>query len=61
MSKNIDTAWGLLTGPGIRLVVGSVYLKLGYKPSISEFILMLNRAKAISHQLHASGVLFLET
>ena len=55
-SNNIDTAWGLISGPGIRLVVGSVYLKLGYSNSISELISMLKKATLISRQLGASGV-----
>ena len=57
MSTHFDTAWGLITGPGIRLIVGSVYLKLAYKPAITEFVSMLKKAQTISKNLdRAKGI-----
>ena len=56
ISKNIDTAWGLVSGNGQRFIVGSVYLKLNYKNAVPDLIKMLKAAKNLSGQLKAKGV-----
>ena len=55
LSKNIDTAWGLITGRGIRQIVGSVYLKLGYKDAVNDIVRMLAHAKSLGNKLGAKG------
>ena len=59
VSKNIDSAWGLVSGKGLRTIIGSIYLKLNYKCAIKDLIKMLNEAKKISVQLKAKGILLL--
>ena len=56
LSKEIDTAWGLVTGPGIKLLVGSVYLKLNYSNAVKDFTTMLAHARIMCNKLGAQGV-----
>ena len=53
ISKNIDTAWGLVSGGGIRYIVGSVYIKLNYKNAIPDLIKMLHTARKLSVKFKA--------
>ena len=57
VSKNVDTAWGLVCGKGFRYVVGSVYLKLNHKEAVNELIKILNSAKKQASQLKAKGII----
>lgn len=57
VSKNIDTAWGLVCGKGFRYVIGSVYLKLNYNNAVNDFIKMLESAKKQASQFKAKGVI----
>ena len=56
ISKNIDTAWGLVSGGGIRYIVGSVYIKLNYKNAIPDLIKMLHTARKLSVKFKAKGI-----
>ena len=56
ISTQIDTAWGLVTGPGFRQIVGSVYLKLNYKDAVKDFLAILSCAKTLQHKLKAHGI-----
>ena len=55
--KNIDSVWGIVTGKAFRFIIGSVYLKLNYKNAVSDLLGMLERAKSLSAQLKAEGVI----
>ena len=56
-SKNIDSAWSIVTGKAFRFIVGSVYLKLNYKDAVKDLLAMLESAKKLSTQLNAKGVI----
>ena len=56
ISKEIDTAWGLVTGPGIKMIVGSVYLKLNYSGASKDLITMLSQAQILGNKLGAHGI-----
>lgn len=43
VSKNIDTAWGLVCGKDFSYGVGSVYLKLDHKEAVNEVIKIRNK------------------
>ena len=59
LSKNIDSAWSIVTGKAFRFIVGSVYLKLNYKDAVKDLLSMLDSAKKLSVQLKAKGVIVL--
>ena len=59
ISKNIDSAWGLVIINNSRYIVGTVYCKLNHDPAIDEIIAMLNKAKSISAQLKAKGTILM--
>ena len=57
VSRNLDTAWGLVCGKGFRYVVGSVYLKLNHKEAVNELIKILESAKKQASQLKAKRII----
>ena len=56
-SKNIDTVWCIVTGKAFRYIIGSIYLKLNCKDAVSDLFQMLEKAKQLSVQLKAKGVI----
>ena len=59
ISKNIDSAWGLVIVNNSRYIVGTVYCKLNHGPAIDEIIAMLKKAKSISAQLKVKGTILM--
>ena len=59
ISKNIDSAWGLVIINKQRYIVGTVYCKLNYEPAIDDIIAMLAKAKSISTQLKVKGTILI--
>lgn len=57
MSKMIDTVWCLCVFGSKRIIVGTIYLKLGYSKGVKELNLMLGAAKAEAVRLKAVGVI----
>ena len=53
VSRNLDTAWGLVCGKGFRYVVGSVK----HKEAVIELIKILESAKKQASQLKAKGII----
>ena len=56
LSSNIDSAWGLVSGKGMRMIIGSVYVKLNHNNGIKELMKMLEAAKKMTKQLKAKGL-----
>ena len=54
---NIDSCWGLVVINGTRIIVGSVYVKLGTVNVISDVLSMLAKAQHISTKLKSKGVI----
>ena len=59
LSKNIDSAWGLVIINNKRYIVGSVYCKLQYDSAISETLKMLTLAKDLRTKLKAIGIVLM--
>ena len=59
ISRNIDTAWALCVFNNRRIIVGTVYLKLGHVNGVKELTSMLDKAKTMSSTLRASGIIVL--
>ena len=59
LSKNIDSAWGLVTGKHCRYIIGTVYLKLNYKNAVEELMKMLAVAHQTAKTMHATGVILM--
>jgi len=57
LSKNIDTVWCLGVFGGKRIILGTVYLKLGYQKGTTELLSMLEKAKSLGNDLKASGII----
>ena len=57
LSRNLDSCWGLVVISKKRYIIGSVYVKLNYKPAITEVIRMLAAAEQKQDQLKASGII----
>ena len=59
VSKNIDSAWGLVILNNKRYIVGSVYCKLQYDAAISEMLKMLTLANDLRTKLKAIGIILM--
>ena len=59
LSKNIDSAWGLVIINNKRYIVGSVYCKLQYDSAINEMLQMLTLAKSLRLKLKAIGIILM--
>ena len=57
VSKNIDASWGLGVIHNKRYILGSVYVKLGYKSAIKEVIEMLNIAQKLIKKHKATSII----
>ena len=56
-TKHIDSCWGLVVAHKKRYIVGNVYVKLNYKPAITEVLNMLKAAEQMQEKLKASGII----
>ena len=56
-SKNIDSCWGLVVAHNRRYIFGNVYVKLDYKPAITEVLNMLKAAEQLQGKLKAAGII----
>ena len=59
LSKNMDSAWGLGIINNNKYIIGTVYCKLNHDSAIEEINTMLTKAKTISAQLKAKGVILI--
>ena len=57
ISKQIDSAWGLVIVNNRRYVIGSVYVKLNYNNGITDVLKMLNAADTYRKKVKAAGVI----
>ena len=57
VSKQIDSAWGLVIMNRRRYIIGSVYVKLNYNNGITDVLNMLNAAEMYREKVNAAGVI----
>ena len=57
VSRQLDSCWGLAVMYNKRIIIGSIYVKLNYKPAIEEVVKMLKAAQQKQHELKASGII----
>ena len=59
ISKEIDSAWGLVIINKTRYVIGSIYVKRNLNTAINEVMNLLDEAHATMTKMKASGVILL--
>ena len=57
LSKDIDSAWGLVIVNNTRYVIGSIYVKLNHKSAITEVMSMLKKAHLTMIKMKAAGMI----
>ena len=56
-SNAVDSAWSLVVLNGIRLIVGSLYVKLNDNEAMAEALKLLNHANNLTSTTCAKGIL----
>ena len=59
ISKHLDSCWGLLLAHKKRYIIGSIYVKLNYKPAMEIVMKMLHKAEKKKTEFKASGIILL--
>ena len=59
ISKHLDSCWGLLVAHKKRYIIGSIYVKLNYKPAMEIVMKMLQEAEKKKTEFKASGIILL--